>query len=131
MPDVSDNVKCYLCIIPGMILSQVYHKYHQQILEMNVRTFLQFKGASNKGIRNTLIGHTATAVERRKGVEDTLPEPDMFFAYNNGISATASDVKLNEEGTAITKIKSWQIVNGGQTTAAISCLLYTSDAADE
>ena len=127
MPDVSDHVMCYLCIIPGMVLSQVYHKYHQQILEMNVRTFLQFKGASNKGIRDTLIGHTATAVERRKGVEDTLPEPDMFFAYNNGISGTASDVKLNEEGTAITEIKSWQIVNGGQTTAAISAVMGMKD----
>lgn len=127
MPDVSDHVMCYLCIIPGMVLSQVYHKYHQQILEMNVRTFLQFKGASNKGIRNTLIGHTATAVERRKGMEDILPEPDMFFAYNNGISATASEVKLNEEGNAITKIKSWQIVNGGQTTAAISAVMGMKD----
>lgn len=127
MPDVSDHVMCYLCIIPGMVLSQVYHKYHQQILEMNVRTFLQFKGASNKGIRDTLIGHTATAVERKKGMEDTLPEPDMFFAYNNGISATASDVKLNEEGNAITKIKSWQIVNGGQTTAAISAVMGMKD----
>lgn len=127
MPDVSDHVMCYLCIIPGMVLSQVYHKYHQQILEMNVRTFLQFKGASNKGIRDTLIGHTATALERRKGVEDTLPEPDMFFAYNNGISATASEVRLNEEGTAITKIKSWQIVNGGQTTAAISAVMGMKD----
>ena len=127
MPDVSENVKCYLCIIPGMVLSQVYHKYHQQILEMNVRTFLQFKGASNKGIRNTLIGHKATAMEKRKGIEDSLPEPDMFFAYNNGISATASDVTLNEEGTAITKIKSWQIVNGGQTTAAISAVMGMKD----
>lgn len=66
MPDVSDSVSCYLCIIPGMVLSQVYHKYHQQILEMNVRTFLQFKGASNKGIRDTLIGHKATPAEKEK-----------------------------------------------------------------
>ena len=55
----------------GIYGKLVYHKYHQQILEMNVRTFLQFKGASNKGIRDTLIGHTATAVERKKGMEDT------------------------------------------------------------
>lgn len=123
MPDVSDSVACYLCIIPGIVLSQVYHKYHQQILEMNVRTFLQFKGASNKGIRDTLIGHKATAAEKKKGIVDVDAEPDMFFAYNNGISATASDVKLNEAGTAITKIKSWQIVNGGQTTAAISAVI--------
>ncbi len=127
MPDVSENVTCYLCIIPGIVLSQVYHKYHQQILEMNVRTFLQFKGASNRGIRNTLIGHKATPAERRKGVEDSEAEPDMFFAYNNGISATASEVRLNEEGNAITCIKSWQIVNGGQTTAAIHAVMGMKD----
>ena len=127
MPDVSDKVACYLCIIPGMVLSQVYHKYHQQILEMNVRTFLQFKGASNKGIRDTLIGHKATPAEVRKGIVDSDPEPDMFFSYNNGISATASDVELNEERNAITKIKSWQIVNGGQTTAAITAVMKMKD----
>ena len=32
MADVSDNVSCYLCIIPGMVLSQVYHKYHQLLV---------------------------------------------------------------------------------------------------
>lgn len=127
MPDVSDNVSCYLCIIPGIVLSQVYHKYHQQILEMNVRTFLQFKGTSNKGIRDTLIGHKATAAEKRKGIMDADAEPDMFFAYNNGISATATEVKLNESGTAITKIKTLQIVNGGQTTAAIDSVIRMPD----
>ena len=127
MQDVSENVACYLCIIPGLILSQVYHKYHQQILEMNVRTFLQFKGTSNKGIRDTLIGHKATAAEKRKGMTDAMPEPDMFFAYNNGISATATEVKLNETETAITKIKTLQIVNGGQTTAAIDAVMRMPD----
>lgn len=128
MPEVSKKVSCYLCIIPGMVLSQVYHKYHQQILEMNVRTLLQFKGASNKGIRDTLVGHRVSATEARKGVMDSDSEPDMFFAYNNGISATATEVDLNEEGDAITKIKSWQIVNGGQTTAAISAVMSMKDA---
>jgi hypothetical protein len=127
MPDVSPNVMCYLCIIPGIVLSQVYNKYHQQILEMNVRTFLQFKGTSNKGIRDTLIGHKATPQEVRKGLTDVEAEPDMFFSYNNGISATASEVSLNEDGTAIRKIKSWQIVNGGQTTAAISAVTKMKD----
>ena len=61
MPDVSDRVECYLTIIPGEILSKIYNQYHQHILEQNVRTFLQFKGASNKGIRDTLIGHIPTA----------------------------------------------------------------------
>ncbi len=124
MPDVSENVACYLCVIPGTVLSQIYHKYHQQILEQNVRTFLQFKGASNKGIRDTLIGHKATHREKQKGVEDFVPEPDMFFAYNNGISTTAADIETRntENGMEITRIKDWQIVNGGQTTASINAV---------
>ncbi len=124
MPDVSENVACYLCVIPGTILSQIYHKYHQQILEQNVRTFLQFKGASNKGIRDTMIGHKATYRERLKGIEDSDPEPDMFFAYNNGISTTAADISIrkSENGMEITRIKDWQIVNGGQTTASINAV---------
>lgn len=125
MPDVSENVACYLSIIPGTILSQIYHKYHQQILEQNVRTFLQFKGTSNKGIRDTMIGHKATYREKLKGIGDSDPEPDMFFAYNNGISTTAAEITINqgENGMEITRIKDWQIVNGGQTTASISTVM--------
>lgn len=124
MPDVSEHVSCYLCVIPGTILSQIYHKYHQQILEQNVRTFLQFKGASNKGIRDTMIGHKATPAEKRKGICDFEPEPDMFFAYNNGISTTAAEINIRntESGMEITRIKDWQIVNGGQTTASINAV---------
>ena len=51
----------------------------------------------------------------------------MFFAYNNGITATASRVdieKNGEQGIAITKIYDFQIVNGGQTTAS---LLWAKD----
>ena len=73
------------------------------------------------------IGHKASPAERRKGIEDSDAEPDMFFAYNNGISATASEIKLNDEGNAITRIKSWQIVNGGQTTAAIHAVMSMKD----
>lgn len=127
VPDVSENVRCYLTYIPGMVLAQVYNKYHQQILEKNVRTFLQFKGASNKGIRDTLIGHKATAAEIRKGGTDRAPEPDMFFAYNNGISATAAEITLDEDENKIIKIKDWQIVNGGQTTAAVSAVMKMKD----
>lgn len=126
MPEnVSQNVDCYLCIIRGTVLSQIYHKYNQQILEQNVRTFLQFKGASNKGIRDTMIGHKASAKELQKGIADKAPEPDMFFAYNNGISTTASDIEFCEtdQGLCISRIKDWQIVNGGQTTASIHAVM--------
>ena len=72
------------------------------LLEQNIRTFLQFRGNINKGIRDTI-----------------LREPHMFMAYNNGISATAESVKLNNDNNAIVSIKDFQIVNGGQTTASI------------
>ena len=125
MPDISDRVECYLSIIPGETLSKIYNQFHQHILEQNVRTFLQFKGASNKGIRDTLIGHKPTAAQKNKGDKPRDPEPDMFFSYNNGISTTATDisVKETEQGPVITRITDWQIVNGGQTTASISAVM--------
>ena len=58
-----------------------------------------------------------------KGIRDTLRvEPDMFLAYNNGISVTAESVKIvrDENGKpSIKSIRDMQIVNGGQTTASI------------
>ncbi len=55
-----------------------------------------------------------------KGIRDTLLDnPDKFFAYNNGITATARDIKLNDNGSRIIRIEDLQIVNGGQTTASV------------
>lgn len=101
-------VDAYLAIIPGITLARIYKSYQQILLEKNVRTFLQFKGKVNKAIRDTL---------REK--------PDMFFSYNNGISSTAAKIELKEvEGMLyITRLYDWQIVNGGQTTAAIAASL--------
>jgi hypothetical protein len=104
MDKISEKVDAYLAIIPGKILAKIYEKYRQGLLEKNVRTFLQFKVKVNQGIRDTI----------RK-------EPDMFFAYNNGISTTAEKVDVEFEGGIpyITRIENWQVVNGGQTTASI------------
>src|SRR5206468_4297718 len=74
-------------------------------LELNVRSFLQATRTVNKGIQETLRG-----------------APDRFFAYNNGISATAEAVEtvaLPGGGAAIKSVRGLQIVNGGQTTASI------------
>ena len=104
MDKVSEKVDAYLAIIPGITLAKIYAKYRQGLLEKNVRTFLQFKAKVNQGIRETI----------RK-------EPDMFFAYNNGISTTAEKVIVEFEDNVpyITRIENWQVVNGGQTTASI------------
>ncbi len=102
---VSEHYTAYLAIISGEVLAAIYDKYGSRLLEKNVRSFLQVKGAVNKGIRDTLAN-----------------EPDMFLAYNNGISVTADSVTISkaESGEAyISKIRDMQIVNGGQTTASI------------
>lgn len=108
MSEENPFVDAYMAIIPGVTLAKIYKKYQQVLLEKNVRTFLQFKGKVNKGIRKTL-----------------REEPDMFFSYNNGISTTASEIDVKEEDGSlyITRLYDWQIVNGGQTTASIAASL--------
>ena len=101
----SDKYRVYLAIISGELLAGLYDEFRDRLLEKNVRSFLQVKGAVNKGIRDTL-----------------RDEPDMFLAYNNGISVTAESVEIvrDENGKpSIKSIRDMQIVNGGQTTASI------------
>jgi hypothetical protein len=97
----NDTYQSYLAVIQGPDLVKIYDQFGQKLFEQNVRTFLQFRGGVNKGLRNTIQYN-----------------PEMFFAYNNGITATATEVAVNESGH-ITKITNLQIVNGGQTTSAI------------
>jgi hypothetical protein len=49
----------------------------------------------------------------------------MFFAYNNGISATATKavVVSHGDGLRLTEVTDLQIVNGGQTTATLASAL--------
>jgi AIPR protein len=95
----------YLCVVPASLLAQIYDQHGSRLLEGNVRAFLTAKGKVNRGIRRTL-----------------LEQPEMFFAYNNGISAVASDVVVNDaaSGTRLLSATDLQIVNGGQTTASIA-----------
>lgn len=104
----ADEYMAYLCAIPGKILAEIYEKFGSKLLEGNVRSFLSTKGKINKGIRSTV-----------------LRQPEMFFAFNNGISATASDatIERNEMGLKLVNIKGLQIVNGGQTTASLAAAL--------
>ena len=110
----SEDYKSYLCIIPGKTLADVYDAYGSQLLEGNVRSFLSTKVAVNKKIRETI-----------------LRIPQNFFAYNNGVSATAMDLHIEStpEGRFITYAKDFQIINGGQTTASLSNARY-KDGAD-
>ena len=70
--------------------------------------FLQVRGNVNRGLRNTISNY-----------------PEMFFAYNNGITATAESIETvaSPNGLLLTGMRNFQIVNGGQTTASIHAAL--------
>jgi hypothetical protein len=108
----SDSYQSYLIVMPAPILTALYDRYSVRLLEQNVRTFLQARAQVNKGIRATILN-----------------EPHMFFAYNNGITATAQEVetRMTDSGLQIVRMTDLQIVNGGQTTAS---LFHTREKAD-
>ena len=95
----------YLGFVPGEVLADLYGQWKTQMLERNVRVFLSQRVKVNQGIRDTI----------RK-------EPTLFCAYNNGITVYAKEVemvKLPCGASAISRVKDFQIVNGGQTTASL------------
>jgi len=106
----SESAECvsYLCTVPGNVIADLYDDYKSRLLEGNVRSFLGKRGV-NKDIRNTVLN-----------------EPDRFFVYNNGLSATATDAIVKDGRLLFAK--DLQIVNGGQTTATLSAARRTNGA---
>lgn len=103
----SEKTSVYVAIVPGIFLADLYQDYRDKLLERNVRAYLQKKSNVNKGV-----------------IETIQYQPDMFLAYNNGITVTASAVETTEESEStnqvlIRKISDFQIVNGGQTTVSL------------
>lgn len=105
------HYESYMGVIPGVVLADIYDEYGARLLEGNVRSFLSTKGAVNKKIRETI-----------------LRAPEQFFAFNNGISVTASNVRFDASGN-LSYAEEFQIINGGQTTASLSNARF-SDKAD-
>lgn len=122
-----NEYRCLLMMFPGKLLYKLYKKWNTDLLLYNVRYWLTFKKTKRK--------HT------NADIRDTLRNnPQMFLAYNNGITAIASEVDLAPMGDAtqvgemqagvitsndmvssglLKAIHNFQIVNGGQTTASI------------
>ena len=97
-------LESYLMIVPGQQLAEIYDRWGARLLEANVRSFLQARAKTNKGIQKTV-----------------REEPELFFPYNNGLSATADAVTCvrTNDGLAVASISNLQIVNGAQTTGSI------------
>ena len=101
----------YLGIVPGEFLAKIYYEYGSRLLQGNVRAFLSFRGNVNKGIRSTI-----------------MKQPENFFTYNNGIAIVARSVNFSSDGSKITYFKDLQIINGGQTTAALASAIIKNEA---
>ena len=108
-----EGYNSYLSIIPGSVIADLYEQYGSQLLEGNVRSFLSTKVAVNKRIRETI-----------------LKCPENFFAFNNGIAATARNIIIDKDqnGLNISYVEDFQIINGGQTTASLSNARYKDKA---
>lgn len=100
----TDEYQSFLCVVPARLLADLYERFGARLLETNVRGFLSERGKVNRGIRATIQNR-----------------PHMFFAYNNGLTATASHVEVQKsgDGYVLASAKDLQIVNGGQTTASL------------
>lgn len=98
----SEDFATYLAAIPGSLLSDLYARHGNRLLESNVRSYLSNRGKVNRGIRDTVNTN-----------------PQLFMAFNNGITATATAVEMSSDRSAIRRIVDLQIVNGGQTTASL------------
>ena len=108
------DYRCLLTVLPGNLLVEMYKRFGPQLLERNVRSFLQLRGKVNQGIRKTI-----------------LHKPQMFLAFNNGLSVTASGLELEDHGDGIANLiaaEDFQIVNGGQTTGSIFRASHKDDA---
>jgi hypothetical protein len=105
MGQESDKYTTYLAFVHGNVLADLYRDWKIRLLERNVRVFLSQRPKVNRGIRDTIIN-----------------EPEMFCAYNNGITVIAQDVVLGvfrDGSLGISVVNDFQIVNGGQTTASL------------
>lgn len=104
VPSIDEMYDCYLAIVPGEVLANLYKEFSNELLESNVRAFLGQAGKFNKGIRDTI-----------------RTKPQMFLPYNKGITATAESVEIEsiDGQLVITRLNDFQIVNGGQTTASL------------
>jgi len=116
LPQDNSVYRSYLAIVPGSVLCDLYAKHGQRMLEANVRSFLRAGGKVNRGIIQT-VGE----------------DPHMFFAYNNGITATADTIEVRNEtdGARLVRCKNLQIVNGGQTTASLHHARRTGKKLDD
>lgn len=102
--------RSYLGVVSAEKLAAVYQEHGGRLLEGNVRSYLTLKSSVNRDIRGTI-----------------LSDPEHFFIFNNGIAATATNLKFNDRRELV-EATDFQIINGGQTTASLARAAHTDKA---
>lgn len=99
----------FVTAIPASWLYQQYHKYKTKLFSADIRDYL--------GTRNTDININ-------KAIKETCSnDPKHFWVFNNGITALVH--KFKPKGGKELEIQGFSIVNGAQTTGAVSLLTRT------
>lgn len=93
--------------ICGRDIHKLYKKYGLELFSLNVRDYL---------------GAIAKDTNINNGIKNTAnDEPEMFWAFNNGITAIVNDYFVPKNNEKL-KLHGISIVNGAQTTGAIGNL---------
>lgn len=104
----------YVTAVSAKWLQQKYATYKDDIFSGNPRTYL---GSGKKKNKINL------------GIMETIDQqPGNFWAYNNGITALVNDYVAPHEGKDDLTISGITIINGAQTTGAISSVETLKDA---
>ena len=90
----------YILIVEGNQMVNLYKQAKDRLFTLNIRNY---------------IGNTAT---NRNIVVTASERPELFFHFNNGVSALARSVKVSSDGDRITTV-GLQIINGAQTVKAL------------
>ncbi len=101
----SNSWRAYVTAVSGKWLRSIYLDKRDDLFSGNPRSFLG-KGKRKNSINSGII-------------ESVQNEPTNFWAYNNGVTALVNDFHYDDKKEELT-IKGITIINGAQTTGAIS-----------
>ncbi len=112
---VEEKWKAYVTAVSAKWLQQKYITYKDDIFSGNPRTYL---GSGKKKNKINL------------GIKETIDQqPKNFWTYNNGITALVNNYEITKkEGKENLSIDGITIINGAQTTGAISSVETLKDA---
>lgn len=101
--DKKTKISARVVSIPADQIGKIYDEWGESLFNLNIRGFEGRKTAINKAMTRTL----------EENAED-------FFYLNNGITIVCEELMVSGDEPVILKLSRPQIINGQQTTRAIS-----------